>query len=691
MRFKISAIDQSVLDSSKNVVSIRAVSNSFSKFKGGPFDGFSQTSNLKPGIELISPSPNSKLNGFASTQVTWKSKNIESVSIHFSTDSGKTWKEIVKNYSGNAYKYSWIVPATPTLNGYLKISSSEDSTIKSIDGKFQISNGFVKLSSDTLFNGGINTIVPISWLQSGVSRVNILSRSNTAGSNWTKVVSNYDASAGTYLWIQKQTLSGRHALKIENVNGLAIRDSININFNPVSASPTVTKYRGGSYDGHSSRSNISKILISKPQSGEVLIAGTTYNITWSTVNVSDSVKIEYSIDNGQTWKVISVAVDSKTGSYQWTVPTNTVGPTSSFKKSGNYISAALDECKIRISETGSQNEVVGLSNKTFIISGSNDTRKLAQQTITFEPISDKSLGDAAFELEASASSGLPVSFSVVYGAATILENTITLTGTGMVKVIASQGGNAGFMAAEAVREFKINELPVTNFSIRTVGESCKTSNNGKIEIKATKILNYTATINGNGLSKVISFKDILEIKDLSAGNYSLCVTVEGQDNYKQCYDLVITEPIDLKVYASSTLKDLNLILAGGDLYYINFNGENYTTSDKHFTIPLRKGVNQVRVSTDGQCQGIFTKTIIVDENVLVYPNPFENALNLNLPSGSKVSKIIILDIAGKIVYTGTNSGLSTLLEIDLSTLISGAYILKLSSANSETIHKILKK
>ena len=79
------------------------------------------------------------------------------------------------------------------------------------------------------------------------------------------------------------------------------------------------------------------------------------------------------------------------------------------------------------------------------------------QTITFGPLSDKTIGDAPFDVSATASSGLPVSFSIVSGPATILGNTITITGTGLVTVRANQSGNDTYNPAPNVDQtFTVN-------------------------------------------------------------------------------------------------------------------------------------------------------------------------------------------------------------------------------------------
>ncbi|MGH6690093.1 MAG: beta-propeller fold lactonase family protein, partial [Gammaproteobacteria bacterium] len=81
----------------------------------------------------------------------------------------------------------------------------------------------------------------------------------------------------------------------------------------------------------------------------------------------------------------------------------------------------------------------------------------ATQTITFEQLPDKMLGDPPFPVSAVASSGLPVSFSAV-GNCSAVGNTVTLTNAGRCTVTASQGGNGQYNAAPDVsRTFAITE------------------------------------------------------------------------------------------------------------------------------------------------------------------------------------------------------------------------------------------
>ncbi len=85
--------------------------------------------------------------------------------------------------------------------------------------------------------------------------------------------------------------------------------------------------------------------------------------------------------------------------------------------------------------------------------------KLAQ-TISFDPVLDKVTVSPDFDVTATASSGLPITYSIVSGPATISGNTITLTGgLGTVVVEAAQSGNGNYNTATSVtRSFNVAEV-----------------------------------------------------------------------------------------------------------------------------------------------------------------------------------------------------------------------------------------
>ncbi|MCX6953098.1 MAG: immunoglobulin domain-containing protein, partial [Verrucomicrobia bacterium] len=107
---------------------------------------------------------------------------------------------------------------------------------------------------------------------------------------------------------------------------------------------------------------------------------------------------------------------------------------------------------IRASQAGNDNYLPASADRGFT---GVETR--TPQTIAFAALPNRKVNDGALSLSATASSGLPVSFSVSGPAALSGGTTLTLTGiAGVVTVKASQAGNATFAAApDVTRSFVV--------------------------------------------------------------------------------------------------------------------------------------------------------------------------------------------------------------------------------------------
>ncbi len=85
------------------------------------------------------------------------------------------------------------------------------------------------------------------------------------------------------------------------------------------------------------------------------------------------------------------------------------------------------------------------------------------QTISFGVLPDQSLETATFNLSATASSGLTVSFSsTTTNVCTVSGNVVSLVSAGSCSITASQGGNSNYAAASSVlRSFSVSTEPTS--------------------------------------------------------------------------------------------------------------------------------------------------------------------------------------------------------------------------------------
>jgi len=155
------------------------------------------------------------------------------------------------------------------------------------------------------------------------------------------------------------------------------------------------------------------------------------------------------------------------------------------------------------------------------------------QTITFAELVNKTYGDVAFDLNASSTSELEVSFELVSGPATLVGKTLTITGTGDVVVKATQAGNADYLIADAItRTFTVNK-----------SEQTITFNGANSVLLSVQSLNLNATAS-SGLDVVYTVLEgdvslngnILTLNSL--GKVSIESNQAGDENYNSASPVI---------------------------------------------------------------------------------------------------------------------------------------------------------
>lgn len=146
----------------------------------------------------------------------------------------------------------------------------------------------------------------------------------------------------------------------------------------------------------------------------------------------------------------------------------------------------------------------------------------APQTISFAALPARTFGAPDFELSASASSGLPVSF-VVTGNATLLADgkTVHLTGAGPVTVTAAQAGDANHSAATSVaHSFSVDKAAATI----VLGSLTQTYTGAALAATAT-----TTPAGLSGLSLTYTQNGTAVASPTNAGTYTVTATLSNAD------------------------------------------------------------------------------------------------------------------------------------------------------------------
>lgn len=179
----------------------------------------------------------------------------------------------------------------------------------------------------------------------------------------------------------------------------------------------------------------------------------------------------------------------------------------------------------------------------------------ADQTITFGSLSDKTYGDPTFNVSATSSSGLPVSFQIKSGPATLSGNTVTINGTGTVTITASQAGDSNHNAATPVnRPFNVAK---TNQTITFGPLSNKTFGDADFSVSASANSGLSVSFTASGNCTVSGTTAHLT----GAGSCTITASQTGDSNYNAAPSLD----------RSFTINKATAIVTLGSLLH-NYNG-----------------------------------------------------------------------------------------------------------------------
>ncbi|UWX56063.1 T9SS type A sorting domain-containing protein [Maribacter litopenaei] len=238
----------------------------------------------------------------------------------------------------------------------------------------------------------------------------------------------------------------------------------------------------------------------------------------------------------------------------------------------------------------------------------------------------------------------------------------------------------------------IPAFPADQFTVGSNATSCIGTNTGKINITSKIDGEFIAVITGNDRNESLNFNDSLMIENLPKGSYDICIGSSNEEYIQSCYSIIVQEPEPLSVTTSMDFvnKTVTLKVSGSTNYIIQLNEETIESSLNSITLPLDR-INNELVVTSKECQGTYTETIILEDSLIAFPNPFDTFLNIdvsNIPEGSM--EIKIFDITGKLVFNDKFTVEENIRPINTSSFKSGFYFAQLTIGEVKKVIKVFK-
>jgi hypothetical protein len=210
------------------------------------------------------------------------------------------------------------------------------------------------------------------------------------------------------------------------------------------------------------------------------------------------------------------------------------------------------------------------ANYTFSFGTGTLAVDLASQTITFNPLNNKTYGDTTFVLTATGgASGNPVSYTSSNEAvATVSGDSVTIVGAGTTTIIASQAGNSNYASATAQQNLVVDKASLT-VSARNVSRPYNTDNptftpvyNGFVNGETAAVLAGAPdlTTTATKTSPVGSYPITANAGTLAAANYTFAFAA-GTLGIDIASQSITFDPLAAKTYGDTTF---DLAATGGE-------------------------------------------------------------------------------------------------------------------------------
>ncbi|WP_291961096.1 T9SS type A sorting domain-containing protein, partial [Maribacter sp.] len=252
-----------------------------------------------------------------------------------------------------------------------------------------------------------------------------------------------------------------------------------------------------------------------------------------------------------------------------------------------------------------------------------------------------------------------------------------------------------------ISENTLPDIPNDGIQVKVTSTSCPNTANGEISVSFTEDYNYTVQITGMLLDNTfdnINASNGLVRSDLSSGSYTVCVTIPEYPSYEQCYTVTIETPeefISGKTVIDYISQKASVVVSGSKNYQVAVNDKVYSfevdnIANQQLSFPLDKGANVISIETDKICQGVFNDSVVIN-NAILSPNPVADLLRVEGLNIMTEAQIIVSNVSGVTTLQESRQINNGTLEMNISNLSPGMYMLTIVEGDKEINLKFVKK
>ncbi|MES2455602.1 MAG: MBG domain-containing protein [Bacteroidota bacterium] len=272
------------------------------------------------------------------------------------------------------------------------------------------------------------------------------------------------------------------------------------------------------------------------------------------------------------------------------------------------------------------------------------------QTISFSPLAAKVYGDPVFELTASSTSGLPVTYTSSDPAIALVQNSnqIKILKAGIVTISAQQAGDLNYTQAAGLQQDLV--IGKANLTIQADHKS-------RVYGAENPVLtaSYTGFVNGDDAARLQSPPRITTLAGLTSNVGVYPITVEGgsSDSYSMRYvngNLTVDKASQAIVF-----QDIPLLQRRGKVYTVDVKSNSglpvqLMLNDTLVAVlngttlgPLRVGTGKITASQPGDGNYLPATTVVKDFRVTDDNNAVVRVHPAVSPDGDGINDFLIIE------------------------------------------------
>jgi hypothetical protein len=348
-----------------------------------------------------------------------------------------------------------------------------------------------------------------------------------------------------------------------------------------------------------------------------------------------------------------------------------------------------------------------------------------EQTITFNDISAKTFGDNPFQLRATSTSQLPVSFaSSDPSLASVSGNILTIRGAGSVVISAIQAGNVYYKEADTVKQTIVIAKATQAITFNALPQKTVVDAPFNLTASASSALAISYSSSNTDVATV-SGKTVTIV---GPGTTTITASQPGNNNYLEADEASQTLTVVTRIIQLTGSLDFGEVVIG-EKALMNITIENLGTAPitiTKFTLP--EGYTETQTVTGNSITVIVTFApkdvkdyngeIVVESNktsgentmvitgkgisitaaernlpkeIAVFPNPSKDWITIRASKIGSQKEIAIVDQRGNARILPVESASVNEVKINVSNLSTGIYIIAIPQADKVVYEKFNKE